>query len=262
LTSTSEHLGTAGYLSSATLASSLTSTLQGLVFWTGDQLASTIDGSNGYIRTSNLESTSRYFLGWRGVFKSSLNYQGTPLYQNFSTLLSTQTVNGSNWVYGYLSTFSYFSLQDFLPYVRPQSRVVLEYSPTIMLTRVGLSYTSNYSFTTELRYNNNTTTLANSVYTDSNYWFNADVLDLTANNSNWYRRNMTFSFTGSQILELGSQKLSFIHYLFVGSNNVIFVYNPVSKQYEASNVYFFLFRDQNFTNLTPPQNSLFVSIYN
>lgn len=265
LTSTTQHLGTAGYLSSAAVAGALQSTLEGLVFWTSDQLASTISGSNEYIRDANLESTSRYFLGWRGVFKSSIRYQGTPQYENISSLLSSALVAppGGYFVYGYFSTFSYFSLNDFFPYIRESSRVVLEYSPCIMLTRVDLIYsnTSNY-FKTQIVVDDNKTPVPNGLYQDSNYWYAADVLDLQPNSSNFYRRNMTFSFSGSEIQSLYNKQISFLHSYFIGSNIVSFVYDPISRTYVPQNCNYFMFRDQTFTNLTATQGSLFVSIYN
>ena len=250
LQSTAKHLGLAGYLSSATVASSLQSTIDNLVFWTGDQLASTISGPNSYIRTSNLESTSRYFLDWRGVFKSSLRYQGTPLYTNFSTLVST----GANYyIWGYFSTMSFFSLKDFFPYIRETSQVVLEYSPCVVLTNIKLdTQLGDIDFYTELRYNNNKTTVANSVYREQYYPLMADIQDLSAVACNYYRRTFSFSFRGSEILTLGTAELSVIHYMEIGSWCNTFE-NPTSD---------FYFRDQNFTNVTAPQNSFFVSIYN
>lgn len=242
LISTVGHLANINYISSASLISSLTSTLNGIPFLNSASLASTIDGSNEYLRTYQLQSTVQFYEGWRGVFTSSIPYQGTSPYESLDWHISSVELDPSNYnLYGQFSTMSSFLLASFSPYVRDQSKVVLEYLPSFITSAIDpMASGYKYNIITELRHTENTKQVDNSFYTTCNY---------LQTNSNLFNDKITLAFSGSEFRNFYDKPLTFFHSIeFIGSN-------------ESGN-YTYFFNQQKFTNLTPQKNSLFVSIYN
>ena len=250
LISTVENIGSLGYISSSSLVSTLQSTLSDLPFWSSQTLASTIETLPDYVTTSNLQSTSAYFLGWRGVFTSSIPYEGTAPYVSYPTLLSSVEVYaGQSNVYGQLSTLSSFSLRSFGPYIRESSKVVIEYHPSLLFSKINSFASGNaYPFTTELRYDQNKKQVNNSFYVTMNYLRNGSFFVTAVENCNLFQDKITLTFAGSEILPLINKDFGFFHTVFVGT--------------QITGASEFYFQYQNFTNLTSLTNSLFVSIYN
>lgn len=257
LVSTVEDLGTLGYISAASLLNTVQSTLGGLPFWSTQSLASTVEALPFYITRNNLVSTTDYFLRLKGVFTSSIPYQGTPPYIESAFYLSTVELNPdpnalSN-VFGQLSTMSSFSLKGFQPLIRNESKVVIEYYPSLIFSKIADNKSGDiFSITTELRYDviipNKVKQVNNSFYQTLNYLRWGSFLDTFVENCNLIQDKITLSFPGYEILPLIDKEFSFFHTVLAGRTC-----NLGPEYY---------FQTLNFINLTSLTNSFFVSIYN
>ena len=283
LISTNQNLGSIGFISSLSLTSTLQSTIDGVIFWTGAKLASTIAGPTVYIKNENLFSTTRFFEGWRGVFRSTFPYTGEPL--NVSTILTlfengTQGSTGPNYDFSFTTFKGKFN--DLHPYIRDSSKIVFEYNACFIFTSIVNSptnYDSNQSFKTQLRYNNGNTVVPGAEFAESIFWIGNTTFASPGSPCNILYRNYTFCVDGAFFRTTYDQEFSFYHTGYAGSSNSGSFGGggggrggpgpgpggggggggPSGTQQSNNG---FMFGILAYTNKTSAQNSFFVSIYN